>query len=119
MEKMQYSIIYAVIRQEISEQLSVGMVIFDGPNVDIRYSEDKLKALKYLYPQYKYEFISKAMRSLPNRNAIKERKDIDYLSRYSNNLITFSPLETIDLEPNEKNKDWLFNEYVFSSLDAK
>ena len=115
MEKLQYSIIYAVIRQEISEQLSVGMIILDGSKVDIRYSEDKLNALKYLYPRVKYEFVTNAMRSLPQNNAIKGKKDIDYLSRYCNNLLTLSPLRTIDLEPNDANKDWLFSNYVYAS----
>ena len=115
MEKLQYSIIYAVIRQEISEQLSVGMIIIDGSKVDIRYSEDKLKALKYLYPQVKYDFISRTIRSLPHNNSIQGKKDIDYLTRYCNNLIAVSPLQTIDLEPNEHNKDWLFRNYVHSN----
>ncbi|MDE5882211.1 MAG: hypothetical protein K2H60_10810 [Muribaculaceae bacterium] len=115
MDKLQYSIIYAVIRQEISEQLSVGMIIIDGSKVDIRYSEDKLKALKYLYPQVKYDFISKTMRSLPQNNSFIGKKDIDYLARYCNNLIAVSPLQTIDLEPNEQNKDWLFRNYVHSN----
>lgn len=114
MKKIRYSIIYAVIRQEISEQISVGLIIIDGDKVDIRYSEDKLKALKHLYPQVKYNFISETMRSLPSLNNIKGEKEIDYLSRYCNNLIAVSPLQTIDLEPNEKNKEWLFGNYVYS-----
>ncbi len=93
----------------------MGMIIVDGSKIDIRYSEDKLNALKYLYPKVKYNFITKAMRSLPKSNSITEKKDIDYLSRYCNNLIAVSPLQTIDLEPNEKNKDWLFSNYVHSN----
>ena len=33
---MRYSIIYAVIRPEISERISVGLIIVDG-EVDVRY----------------------------------------------------------------------------------
>lgn len=40
---------------------------------------------------------------------------INYLSRYSNNLIQFSPLTTIDLEPTPKNYKWLFETYVFKN----
>lgn len=118
MENLQFSIIYAVIRQSISEKLSIGMVILDGNKVDVRYSEDKMKALKYLYPQYKYEFILDTIRGLPDSKAIRGKEDIDYLSRYSNNLISLSPLEKIDLEPTDKNKDWLFKHFVFSDLEA-
>lgn len=95
------------------------MVILDGNKVDVRYSEDKMKALKYLYPQYKYEFILDTMRRLPDSKAIKGKEDVDYLSRYSNNLISLSPLEKIDLEPTDKNKDWLFKHFVFSELEAE
>ena len=42
---MRYSIIYAVIRPEISERISVGLIIVDGDKVDVRYSQQKLDAL--------------------------------------------------------------------------
>ena len=37
---MRYSIIYAVIRPEISERISVGLIIVDGDKVDVRYSNN-------------------------------------------------------------------------------
>ena len=37
MNDLKYSIIYAVIRPEILEQVSVGMVIVDGEQIDVRY----------------------------------------------------------------------------------
>ncbi len=114
MKKIQFSIIYAVIRQETSEKISVGLILVDGNDVDIYYSEGKLKALKYLIPRNDSEFINRAIRSLPHNNSISSKKDIDYLSRYSNNLLTVSSLETIDLEPTEANKKWLFDNYVES-----
>ena len=48
---MRYSIIYAVIRPEISERISVGLIIVDGDKVDVRYSQQKLDALRGLFPQ--------------------------------------------------------------------
>ncbi len=112
MDRFQYSIIYAVLRQDTTERISVGIVIIDGSEITVKYSDNKLYALKYLFPKTKYEFISRAVRGLPNNNSIKSKRDIDYLSRYSNNLITFSPLQTINLEPTEENKQWLFENYV-------
>ena len=118
MDKLQYSIIYAVIRQDISERISIGMIIIDGSDISVRYSDNKLKALKYLFPKSKYDFINKAVRGLPLNHTITSKNDIDYLSRYSNNLITFSPLQTIKLEPTEANKKWLFDNYVESLVEV-
>ena len=81
--KLKYSIIYAVIRPEIS-----------------------------LYPKAEYEFVSKAVRSMNRRNVLKNEQDIEYLSRYSNNLLSISHLQTIDIEACEKNKNWLYKSYV-------
>lgn len=118
MDKIQYSIIYAVIRQDIVERISIGMVILDETKASVHYSDSKLEALKYLFPKSKYDFITRAVRGLPDNNTITSKKDIDYLSRYSNNLISFSPLQTINLEPTESNKKWLFQNYVETLVEA-
>lgn len=49
---MKYSIIYAVIRPEISERVSLGLIIVDGDKVDMRYSPEKLDAV---FSNYVYE----------------------------------------------------------------
>lgn len=118
MNNIQFSIIYAVLRQETSEKISVGMIIVDKSGIDIKYSDGKLKALRYLFPQSDFEFINRAIRALPNNNSISSKKDIEYMSRYSNNLLTVSSLETIDLEPTESNKKWLFDNYVESLVEV-
>lgn len=118
MDKIQYSIIYAVIRQDIVERISIGMIITDSSDISVLYSENKLNALKYLFPKNKFDFINRAIRRLPENNSITSKKDIDYLSRYSNNLISFSPLQTINLEPTEANKKWLFDNYVESLVEV-
>ena len=110
--KLKYSIIYAVIRPEISERISVGIIMVDGKNIDVRYSDAKLKALELLYPKAEYEFVSKAVRSMNRRNVLKNEQDIEYLSRYSNNLLSISHLQTIDIEACEKSKNWLYKSYV-------
>lgn len=100
--KLKYSIIYAVVRPEISERISVGIIMVDGKTIDVRYSDAKLKALELLYPKAEYEFVSKAVRSMNRRNVLKNEQDIEYLSRYSNNLLSISHLQTIDIEACEK-----------------
>ena len=97
MEKLRYSIIYAVIRPEISEQLSVGLIIVDGEQVDVRYSRNKLNALQGLFPEKEYKFVSRVISQMKRNKRVNTVEDINYLSRYSNNLITFSPLQSIDI----------------------
>ena len=107
-----YSIIYAVIRPEIAERISVGLIFVEGEKVDIRYSQQKLDALRNLFPQKEYEFISQVVSSMPTKGKIKNVNDINYLSRYSNNLIAVSPLQSIDIEPTEQSKIRLFQNYI-------
>ncbi|MDE6682915.1 MAG: hypothetical protein K2J87_05765 [Muribaculaceae bacterium] len=112
MYKIKYSIIYAVIRPQIKERISVGLIIIDDSSIDIRYSDKKLAALKYLYTESELNFVTEVVRSIDKDGTIKNISDIEYLSRYSNNLISFSSIETIDLEATKENKEWLFHSYV-------
>jgi hypothetical protein len=112
MNNLKYSIIYAVIRPEITERISVGLIFVDGDKVDIRYSQQKLDALRGLFPQKEYEFVSQVVSSMPTSGKINSVKDINYLTRYSNNLITVSPLQSIDIEPTEQSKVLLFQNYI-------
>ena len=112
---MRYSIIYAVIRPEISVRISVGLIIVDGDKVDVRYSQQKLDALRGLFPQKEYEFVSQVVTSMPTDDSVNSVEAIDYLSRYSNNLIAVSPLQTIDIEPTEESKNRLFCNYIYES----
>jgi hypothetical protein len=114
MKKLRYSIIYAVIRPEISEQISVGLIFVDGDKVDMRYSSEKLKALQGLFPEESYYFISRVVRSMGRRQSEYTADTIDYLTRYSNNMISMSPLQSIDITPTEQNKDKLYRNYVYA-----
>lgn len=107
-----YSIIYAVIRPEISEQLSVGLCIVDGDKVDVVYSPKKIHALQSLFSEKQYQYFTKVMESMKTGNKVTTVEDINYLTRYSNNLIAFSPLQTIEVAPTEQSKQQLFNNYV-------
>ena len=115
MNSMKYSIIYAVIRPEIAARISVGLIFVDGDKVDVRYSQQKLDALRSLFPQKEYEFVSQVVSSMPTSGKINSVKDINYLSRYSNNMISVSPLQSIDIEPSEQSKTRLFKNYICAS----
>jgi hypothetical protein len=115
MEKLRYSIIFAVIRPEISEQLSIGLIIVDGDKVEVRYSPDKLNAMQSLFSDKEYRFIAGTVSSMSNGRKVETIEDVNYLIRYSNNLITLSPLQSIDISPTKQNKDWLFANYVYNN----
>ena len=116
MGNLRYSIIYAVIRPEISEQISVGLIIVDGEQVDVRYSRQKLNALQGLFPEKEYKFVSRVVSQMKRNGRVNTVEDINYLTRYSNNLISFSPLQSIDVAPTDQSKDWLFRNYVYNSM---
>ena len=110
---MKYSIIYAVLRPEISERVSVGLIIVDGNDISIRYSKNKLSALKGLLSEGEYKFITKVITSIKRNRTIESEGAINYLSRYSNNLIAVSPLTEVDIEGTVKNKDLLYRNYIY------
>ena len=114
MSKLRYSIIYAVIRPEIAEQVSVGLIFVDGDKVEMRYSNEKLKALQGLFPEKSYNFISRVVRSMWKNHSEYTVDTIDYLTRYSNNMISLSPLQSIDVLPTEQNKAKLYRNYVYT-----
>ncbi len=109
---MKYSIIYAVIRPEIGERISLGLIFVDGTKVDVRYSQQKLDAIRGLFSPKEYEFLSRVISSMPTDGSINSVDSINYLTRYSNNLIAVSPLQTIDIEATEQSKDSLFRNYI-------
>ena len=112
--KIRYSIIYAVIRPEITERLSVGIITVDGDKLSVQYSRKKLNVLKQLYTPKEYEAISRII-----RNDLQNIDSVDallYLTRYSNNLIAFSPIQDIDTSNTGINQKWLYNNYVQSKL---
>jgi len=110
---MKYSIIYAVTRPEIKERLSVGIIITDGEKIEMRYSQDKLDVLRPLFSEKEYDFLQRVVKSMNTTRSVESVEGVNYLTRYSNNLITVSPLESIDIEDTEQNRDWLFRNYVF------
>ena len=81
---MKYSIIYGVIRPEIAEQLSVGIIIVDGDEISVRYSTKKMNVMKALYTESEYKFLGRVLRSLSKNGSIQSTDVINYLARYSN-----------------------------------
>lgn len=114
MANLKYSIIYGVIRPEISEQISLGLILVDGDKIKVRCSEQKLEVLQTLYSKNEYEFVRKVLNTLVTENVIQSTDVINYLTRYSNNLIAVSSLQDIELEASKENQDWLYRNYVYA-----
>ena len=113
---LQYSIIYADIRPEIKERLSLGVLTIENDKVRVRHSEKKLRLLKQLYTPKEYNAISSIV-----RNGLRELVSVEtlkYLTRYSNNLISFSPIQVIDKAHTNINSEWLYKNYVYNAAMA-
>ena len=113
---LQYSIIYADIRPEIQERLSLGILTIENEKVKVLYSQKKLEILKMLYTEKEYKAISSIV-----RNGLRELTSVEtlkYLTRYSNNLISFSPIQSIDKTQANITGEWLYKNYVYDAATA-
>ncbi len=113
---MRYSIVYIVTRPEIQERLSIGLIVLTEGRIEVKTSLKKLKATEHLLSAKEYKFVARTLGEM--RNNIKTEQAVDYLTRYSNNLITVSPMQTIDIEDTKKNMEWLYRNYVYSPTKA-
>jgi len=118
MNNLRYSIIFGLIRPEISEQISLGIIYVDGNDITVRYSEKKLQVMQSFVSQASYEALKTVLHAITTDHPINSVADISYLSRYSNNLIGFSELKEIKLDATEESKEWLFNNYVSSDTQS-
>ena len=110
---LQYSIIYADIRPEITERLSLGVLTIEQNKVKVYYSQKKLGIVKLLYTLKEYKAISSIVRKELRELASVET--LKYLTRYSNNLISFSPIQSIDKSQANINGEWLYRNYVYNA----
>lgn len=114
MEELQYSIIYALIRPEIGERVSVGIIFCQEEKMEMRYSNAKLRAVKGLLSSVEYCALRKMLVSCSASKALTSVSQIDYLSRYSNNLLSVSERHTVRMS-GSLSKDKLYKLYVYDS----
>ncbi|MBQ7448290.1 MAG: hypothetical protein IJS73_00610 [Paludibacteraceae bacterium] len=113
---LQYSIIYADIRPEINERLSLGVLIIENNTVKVYYSQKKLEIVKLLYTPKEYKAISSIVRK--ELRELVSVETLKYLTRYSNNLISFSPIQSIDKSQANISGEWLYRNYVYNAATA-
>ncbi len=119
-----YTILSVVIRPEIDEKLSIGLIMINDSQVSFLVSENKLQIVKKLVSTNFFNGVKTSLKLIENSIANNKRKrnniqrvlelDIDdksdvfnisyfnYLSNYNNNVISFSKPTFISLDYSKK-----------------
>lgn len=105
-----FCIIYAVLSQETSERLNVGLLAFADGKIFYQYSERKLAALEKLLPKESFDFYERLLKNIEVTSL--DTSSLDYLKRYSNNLFAISEIKNVQMPYSEDTTQWLYRNYV-------
>jgi hypothetical protein len=132
--KSHYSIISAVIRPEIGERIAIGLLLVGIEKIIFRLSKDKVGVVKELVTENTYKFLKESLRQitvavdcqqqkmkplftqLDLQNSLFTEGYLEYLSRYSTNLLNFTKPKIIELPVDEDLFLSLFNKYIDESV---
>lgn len=131
--KSHYSILSAVVRPEIQEKISIGLLLVSTNDVYFQFSKTKLSAVRTLLDSSLYKYLNETIRqieaavSIENSNKETLFADSDkniqfsqsylaYMNNYSNNLINFSAAIEIELPGDDSLFNFLFNKYIDSTV---
>ena len=136
----QYTILSVLIRPEIQEKISIGLLFFDLNQVYFSYSKNKLTAAKALLSNSSYKILKDTLENIEKkivadntsysekrgfkifRNKVFENtfsaSYISYLSRYSNNVIAFTTPKEIYLDINSENFKSLYKQYIDNIIEV-
>lgn len=125
-----FSILSASIRPEIQEQVAIGLMLVGSDNVIFRFSKNKIAVVKELMSQQAVKYLKDTLKQISS-NAFNENEKfkglyadseilnksfslsyLEYLNRYSNNLLIFSKPKTIELQSSDTLFESLFKKYV-------
>jgi hypothetical protein len=124
-----YSILSALIRPEIQEKITIGMLLMDEDELYFDYSKNKLAIAKTLLSNNGYISLKDALHNIETAAKIQQNKKqpviqgmeklsafkksyIDYLSRYNNNLLSFSSPKKIETEATAKTFAILYSKFI-------
>ncbi len=116
MNTIEYSVVYAMIRPEISEQISVGIIIFQEGELEVRYSNAKLSVAKSLLSKAEYSFLRRTLTSMSSNKSLESISNVEYLNRYSNNLLTVSGIRKVKVDSPKISKERLYKLYVYNGV---
>tara|TARA_R110001592_G_scaffold74778_2_gene226831 strand:- start:1237 stop:2088 length:852 start_codon:yes stop_codon:yes gene_type:complete len=129
-----FSIVDINLGTNFEERVSIGLLLLDAEKAIFRFSNEKLVAVRSLLTNQKATHAKKYLKSIETElpDAINEPSRylegennwisfqyLNYLSRYSNNLIRFSAPQVINLEVSESNFTRLFNQFIYDSTKVK
>ena len=132
-----YSIISALIRPEIEEKITIGLLLFDnGSQLYFSFSTNKLNIAKQLLPANSYNSLEDAIHNVQATALHQQQKTastasnqvcvdpinssyIHYLSRYNNNIMSFSAPKEIDVAATESVFNKLYAKFIDDSNSSK
>jgi len=134
--KSHYSILSAVVRSEIQEKISIGLLLVTASDVYFQFSKTKLLAVRTLLDSSLYKYLNETIRQIDaavaKENDVKKTLFADsdknmqfsqsylaYMSNYSNNLIHFSAPVEIELSGSSELFNALFTKYVDSLVSVQ
>ena len=122
--KSTYSIVYSPVSSVSQERINLGLLMISNQGEGVfRYSHEKLNSVKPLFSSDGFKLLKSTLNALENqfqqehgsllpRTEIKSEL-INYLSYYTNNLISFTSPKAIEVELNEAVFLKLFEKWVF------
>ena len=113
MNVLEYSIVYAMIRPEIAERISVGIIFCQEGQWEIKYSNAKLDVAKRLLTEAEYNYLRRALFYLSTNKPLESVSSVDYLNRYSNNILTVSGRRRVRVDSPRISKNRLYKMYVY------
>ena len=105
-----------MIRPEIKEQLSIGIIFCQGGKIEVKYSNAKLEAVKGLVPKTDYDYLRRTIFSMATKNTLNSVASIDYFNRYSNNILTVSEIRKVKMDSPSLSKGKLYRMYVYDRV---
>lgn len=137
----QYSIVSVLIRPEIQEKISIGLLLYNENEVYFSLSRNKVHACKALISPASYKILKEVVENIErtidkNKLTHSDLKGdkiyvgsvadnvfspsyISYLNRYSNNVISYASPKEIYLDINDNNFSALFKKYVDEITESK
>ena len=114
-----YAIIYAFIRPDIDEKISIGLLCMSNDKLFLKKSNKKIIIAKSLVPKHLALALENELQSITKRvsaekidDSIFNERYFNYLHNYKNNIIGFSIANHFDIEINENIFDKLYCKYV-------
>lgn len=127
--KPHYTILSALVRPEIQEKITIGLLLVSANDVVFSFSKNKLAVVHTLIDKSLYGFLNETIKQIEQAVTLENsRKNtliadepqemqfresyLSYMNRYSNNLINFSAPIQIDLPANSELFSFLYKKYV-------